>query len=182
MNGERVDGEAGTRSWSQYDVRVLYHTYDVAARLRSGAENVIGLHVGRGWYGGPSGGVPSKTQWLMWSFGPPAVRAVLRATICAPSGGACSSVAIGTNVSWDQAPGPVVMDDEYKGETFDRRLETPGWAAPGFVMRPAQKWVKVLSGAHRRGTYCHRSPNSRSYGEFLQGQELTVQNDSTVLV
>ena len=31
-----MDGEAGTRSWSQYDVRVLYHTYDVAAQLRDG--------------------------------------------------------------------------------------------------------------------------------------------------
>ena len=47
MNGAAVDGEAGTRSWSQYDVRVLYHTYDVAAALRGGAESG-GAHYNRG--------------------------------------------------------------------------------------------------------------------------------------
>ena len=114
VNGAAVDGEAGTRSWSQYDVRVLYHTYDVAAALRGGAENVLGLHVGRGWYGGPSGGPKKKNQWLKWSFGPPAVRAVLRATVCPAAAGACTDVKVGTDVSWDQSPGPVVMDDECK--------------------------------------------------------------------
>jgi hypothetical protein len=157
VNGRAVDGEAGTRSWSQYDVRVLYHTYDVAAALNGrGEENVLGLHVGRGWYGGPSGGPKKKNQWLKWSFGPPAARAVLRATVCSPPGNASSSsggggsscvpFSIGTDVSWDQSPGPVVMDDEYKGETFDRRLETPGWAAPGFVPQPSQHWTKALAG------------------------------------
>lgn len=154
VNGCAVDGEAGTRSWSQYDVRVLYHTYDVTAALTPAGENVIGLHVGRGWYGGPSGGPRKKNQWLKWSFGPPAVRAVLRATVCAPvvaaSSGrsSCALFTFGTDVSWDQSPGPVVMDDEYKGETFDRRLETPGWAAPGFVPKSVQHWTKALAGAN----------------------------------
>jgi alpha-L-rhamnosidase len=30
VNGHKVDGRAGTRTLSQYDVRALYHTYDVA--------------------------------------------------------------------------------------------------------------------------------------------------------
>ena len=33
LNGQDVDGAAGTRSWSQYDKRTLYHTYDVAQHL-----------------------------------------------------------------------------------------------------------------------------------------------------
>ncbi len=75
---------------------------------------MLGLHVERGWYGGPSGGPKKKNQWLKWSFGPPAVRAVLRATVCPGGGGACTDVKVGTDVSWDQSPGPVVMDDECK--------------------------------------------------------------------
>ncbi len=31
------------------------------------------------------------------------------------------------------ASGPVVSDHVYDGETYDARLEQPGWAAPGFA-------------------------------------------------
>ena len=54
----------GTRSWSQYDVRALYHTYDIAGALVAG-KNTFGVQVGHGWY--------SKK-----GFGSPTVRMVAR--------------------------------------------------------------------------------------------------------
>ena len=38
--------------------------------------------------------------------------------------------------------GPVNGDDEYNGETYDARLETPGWNAPGFAT-DTQQWLPV---------------------------------------
>ena len=43
------DGGAGIRSWSQYDVRALYSTYDVTDLVQMG-NNTIGIYTGRGWY------------------------------------------------------------------------------------------------------------------------------------
>ena len=38
--------------------------------------------------------------------------------------------------------GPVNGDAEYNGETYDARLETPGWTAPGFAA-DTQQWLPV---------------------------------------
>ena len=51
----------------------------------------------------------------------PIVRALLRAQ----GGGAAFE--LGTDGSWQQTQGPVIYDDEYNGQTYDARLETPGW-------------------------------------------------------
>ena len=40
------------------------------------------------------------------------------------------------------------MDDEYKGETYDARLATPGWASPGFKSQPSQRWTKARAGVN----------------------------------
>lgn len=53
VNGHKVDGRAGTRSLSQYDVRSLYHTYDVREFLQTG-QNTIAVYVGVGWFGHPA--------------------------------------------------------------------------------------------------------------------------------
>ena len=34
--------------------------------------------------------------------------------------------------SWKTTPGPIVSDSIYNGETYDARLETPGWDSPGY--------------------------------------------------
>ena len=52
VNGQKVDGRAGTRSLSQYDQRALYHTYDVQRYLQVG-KNVVAVYVGLGWFGHP---------------------------------------------------------------------------------------------------------------------------------
>jgi len=39
---------------------------------------------------------------------------------------------VGTDGTWKSATGPVLASDIYNGETYDARLERPGWSAPGF--------------------------------------------------
>jgi alpha-L-rhamnosidase len=43
VNGHKVDGRAGTRSLSQYNVRALYHTYDIKSFIRAGEANTIAV-------------------------------------------------------------------------------------------------------------------------------------------
>jgi hypothetical protein len=40
VNGNRVDGKAGTRTWSQYDKRTIYGCYDILDDLVSGSVTI----------------------------------------------------------------------------------------------------------------------------------------------
>lgn len=134
INGIRVDdSETGTRSLSQYDVRMLYHVYDITEHLVPGGANVVAVYVGLGWFGHPA--VPPQAQ--RFPFGPPTVRMLLRAHT---KGGA---VEVGTDGSWFQTQGPVIYDDEYNGQTYDARLETPGWTKSAGVGFTAAPWTPV---------------------------------------
>eukprot|EP00041_Stephanoeca_diplocostata_P021741 m.512916 g.512916 ORF g.512916 m.512916 type:complete len:1042 (+) comp21898_c0_seq1:116-3241(+) len=127
INGQRVDPVPGTRSWSQYDIRALYHTYDVKDHIVSGT-NTIGILVGAGWY-------------TMWGYGTPTARMVLLTTI-----GAENVVRVVTDASWMYTPGPVLVNSEYNGETYDARLETPGWDTSAYSPA-APLWQPVLVGS-----------------------------------
>ncbi len=48
----------------------------------------------------------------------------------------------GTGLAFSITPGPVVFDDIYLGETYDARLEQPGWSACGFAN--ATGWAPVV--------------------------------------
>jgi len=37
-----------------------------------------------------------------------------------------------TDENWQVATGPILMNSIYDGETYDARLEQPGWSSPGF--------------------------------------------------
>ena len=39
---------------------------------------------------------------------------------------------VGTDGTWKSATGPIRTSDIYNGETYDARLERPGWSAPGY--------------------------------------------------
>ena len=120
INGADVDGDAGTRSWSQYDTRTLYHTYDVSKEVKAG-ENVLGLHIGKGWYG-------------MWGYGNPTAKAVLRID---------GKTVVMTDSTWQQGVSPVLMDSEYNGVTYNASMETPGWDTPD--CKSCASWSSISS-------------------------------------
>ena len=43
-----------------------------------------------------------------------------------------SVLTIVTDSSWKAETGPILKSDIYNGETYDARLELPGWSSSGF--------------------------------------------------
>lgn len=108
LNGKKVGNHVLDPGWTTYSKRVLYVGYDVTNLLRQGA-NAAGIMLGQGWYGS---------------------RAALLQLDIELEGG--QRVEIVSDASWKTAPGPIVADSIYNGETYDARLETPGWDRAGF--------------------------------------------------
>jgi alpha-L-rhamnosidase len=111
-----------TPGWTSYKKRLQYQTYDVTALLRPG-ENAIGAMLGDGWYRG----------FLAWNdrravYGDRL--ALLGQLRIEYEGGRVETV--GTDGTWKSATGPIRASDIYNGETYDARLERPGWSRPGY--------------------------------------------------
>jgi alpha-L-rhamnosidase len=116
LNGYKVGGSVLDPAWTTYDKRVLYVTHDVTRYLREGP-NVAAAQLGHGWY---------KARALL-----------LRLAVELEDG---RTVDVLSDGAWTTADGPVVSDNVYNGETYDARLETSGWARPGFDDR---SWSKA---------------------------------------
>jgi alpha-L-rhamnosidase len=122
INGKRVSDQLFTPGWTSYDHRLQYQTHDVGPHLRAG-ENAIGATLGDGWYRG----------FLAWGDRR-ALYGERLALICQLrieyEGGRVET--LGTDGTWKSATGPVRASDIYNGETYDARLERPGWTGPGY--------------------------------------------------
>ncbi len=108
LNGRKVGSSVLDPGWTIYDKRVLYATHDVTGMLHPGA-NAIGVMLGNGWF---------KAKALK-----------LEMRIALEDG---SEVRLGSDLTWKGTEGPVLSDSVYNGETYDARLETPGWDKAGF--------------------------------------------------
>lgn len=124
LNGAPADDHVLSPGFTDYDDTVQYTAVDLTRRLRRG-RNVLGIELGRGFYGMTGGNV-----WR-WESPPwhdePVVRAVLRLEY---AGGAAEQVV--TDTTWRIHDGPTVFDDLYGGEAFDARRALPGWDTVGF--------------------------------------------------
>ena len=132
LNGQRVGDAFFAPGWCDYRQRLYYNTYDVTPLITKGA-NAIGAWVADGWYSGYLG------FGLLIGLGPeavgrntygkiPAFRAQLEIEY---SDGTCECVV--TDRSWKvSGHGPIREADFLMGESYDARLETPGWSKPGF--------------------------------------------------
>lgn len=119
LNGARVGDRLLTPEPAQYNKRVLYQTYDVTSQLRVG-ENVLGLMVGEGWYGGFDG---------RFAYGPAPLRTVAQLEIDYADG---TQRVITTGPGWRSAESPVRSSALKVGEVFDARFDQPGWDVAGF--------------------------------------------------
>ncbi len=124
LNGREVgDGEKMLPGWTSYHRHLCYQTWDVTDFIRPG-ENVLGAHVGAGWYKGMIGFVHERCVW--------GDRTALLAqlTLRYTDG---SEETIRTDESWLGCASPVTFSEIYDGERVDARLDQPGWDGPGFV-------------------------------------------------
>lgn len=132
-NGQKVGPNVLAPAKSNYRQWVLYDTFDLAPHLRPGT-NVLGISLGNGWFNPyPKWWQPYRMQW----FG--AKRARLQLHLEYTDGDA---QVIGSDETWQTAPGPVLDACIYDGEVYDAREERPDWnrvGADGKGWRPATR-------------------------------------------
>ncbi len=109
LNGKRVGDRVLDPANTVHHKRTLYSVYDVTHLLKQG-KNAAGMMLGHGWW------KDTCAAWLQ-----------LRVEL---SDG--SVVTLQTDETWRYAPGPIVAESFYHGETYDARLEVPQWSAAGF--------------------------------------------------
>jgi alpha-L-rhamnosidase len=108
INGRKVGRHVLDPAWTTYDKRALYVAYDVTESLRQGP-NAVAVMLGQGWF---------KGMALLFQM-----------DIELEGGGRLEVVSDST---WKAKSGPIVLDSIYNGETYDARLETPGWDRPRY--------------------------------------------------
>ncbi|HEY8831782.1 MAG TPA: glycoside hydrolase family 78 protein, partial [Gemmatimonadaceae bacterium] len=135
LNGQRVGDRLFRPGWTSYDKRLQYDTYDVTSLLRPGI-NAIGATLGDGWYRGHLGFEGKRNNY--------GTRLGLLAQIVVRYADGRTQV-VGTDSQWKSSTGPILMSDIYDGETYDARLEKPGWSHAGYDDR-AWRGVRPLDG------------------------------------
>lgn len=121
LNGKKVGDELFTPGWTSYKNRIQYQTYDVTEMVKT--NNTLGAILGDGWY---RGNIGFSRQH---SYYGDKLALIAQLQVNYTDG---TSETIGTDESWKATTGPIIFSDIYNGETFDARLEMPGWATSGF--------------------------------------------------
>ena len=122
LNGEKVGPNVLDPGWTTYEKRDLYVTFDITPLLKPG-KNAVGGMLGDGW------AVPPKRYGppIITDYSSPAFLLQLNVEL---EGGKQTSVV--SDTTWKASQGPITSASIYDGETYDARLETPGWDLPGF--------------------------------------------------
>ena len=126
LNGKPVTQNRLEPGYTHYDKRNLYCTYDVTDLLVAGEENVLAAVLGNGFYN-------EDPRVATWDFEKARwrnrARMICELHIVAADG---SKQVIVSDGSWKCNTGPYVQNNIYSGDTYDARLEFPGWDKPGF--------------------------------------------------
>ncbi len=136
LNDQRVGDELFTPGWTSYNKRLQYQTFDVTKHLKPGA-NAVGVQLGNGWYRGD----------LAWEgrrnlYGD-RLSLLVQIRVTYKDG---REELVTSDAQWKASTGPILMSEIYHGETYDARLEKPGWTSPGY---DDKDWtaVRVAAGA-----------------------------------
>ena len=124
LNGRKLGDRLLEPAWTDYSRRILYSCFDATSGVRPG-ENVIAVLVGNGWFGTPR----LLAQLMLWY-----------------ENGDVEVISTGSDrASWSDdwmvGASAITRNSLYHGETFDARLEQPGWDAPGFIPDPGKWWL-----------------------------------------
>ncbi|HYW44803.1 MAG TPA: glycoside hydrolase family 78 protein [Bryobacteraceae bacterium] len=123
LNGRKVGDHVLSPNLTEYDKRVFYVTFDVTRQVAQG-KNAVGLMLGNGRYWAMRKTVPTR----MRSYGYPKAR--LQVNIEYQDG---RTDRVATDESWKlTTEGPIRANNEYDGEEYDARAESPGWDRAGF--------------------------------------------------
>lgn len=134
LNGVPVGDHVLAPGWTSYSHRLRYQVFDVTEMLHPG-QNAIGALLGDGWFRGRLGFGGGRANFYGEQL------ALLAQLEVEYADGSHEQIV--SDESWRATPGPIVANDIYDGESYDARLEQPGWSTPGFA---AAAWsgVKLL--------------------------------------
>ncbi len=131
LNGKKVSDDLFTPGWTSYKNRLQYQTYDVTSMIQS--KNLIAAIVGDGWFRGNIG-------WSSQNGYYGSKLALLVQLQLNYTDG--TSELVCTDSNWKVNTGAIRESDIYNGETYDARLEMPGWTTVGF---DDSKWEKATT-------------------------------------
>jgi alpha-L-rhamnosidase len=123
INGATVGDHVLAPGWTSYDYRLRYQTFDVTDLLHEGP-NAIGAMLGDGWFRGRFGFGGGRRN----IYGE---RLALLAQLELRYADGTSERVV-SDERWRATRGPILASDIYDGETYDARLERPGWSAAGY--------------------------------------------------
>nr|WP_236632765.1 alpha-L-rhamnosidase [Bifidobacterium xylocopae] len=126
VNGGRVGSDELTPGWTVYRDRLECWAYDVTDQLNKGA-NALGFWLGDGWYRGRLG-----FDGGMANFYGDRIGVFAQLEVEGEDGSITHIYSNSWDRRWKTSMGPIVCSDLYEGETYDARLEEPGWSRPGF--------------------------------------------------
>jgi alpha-L-rhamnosidase len=123
INGRPISDHVLDSTFTAYDKTVDYSTYDVTQLMRGGS-NAIAVSLGNGFYAGGADDYPSSGE--SWQPARPTLK--LELEVWDATGTATRVLSDG---SWKIATGPTTANAP-DVETYDARLEKPGWTQTGY--------------------------------------------------
>jgi alpha-L-rhamnosidase len=131
INGKPVTDVLFAPGWTAYNKRLQVQAVDVTSLLKPG-RNAAGVMLGDGWYRG----------YMTWTkrnriYGD-SLELLFQMHIRYADG---KEEWVVSDDAWKSSNrGPVRVSSMYNGETYDARMEMPGWSSPGF---DDGRWEKV---------------------------------------
>ena len=117
INGEKVSQDEFAPGWTSYNKHLLYQMYDVTQMINTG-ENVVGAHIGAGWYKGTMGFVRMRNHY--------GNKTAFACQLVVEYQDGTKEIH-GTDSEWQGEWSPVVFSEIYDGEIYDAGLEIEGW-------------------------------------------------------
>jgi alpha-L-rhamnosidase len=168
INGKRVGEDLFSPGWTDYSQRLQYQTYDVSHLLKDGS-NTLGAILGDGWY---CGHVAWQGRQLYGDR--PKLLAQLE-IIHSDS----STQIVSTDETWSTAIGPLLEADLIMGESYDARLEIPGWNLPDLPAAShsfPNPWTAAMKFPHPEDLMlvAQNTPTVRAQGELAPITEPSI--------
>lgn len=145
INGMRVGDHVLAPGWTSYQHQLSYQTFDVTQHLKNNSTNVLGVHVGEGWYAGRLGFFGGRRNIWGDKLGVIAQLAIKYAD--------GTSMSIQTDKDWSCHHGSAVLRSEiYDGEQYDARQGKllDGWSTPRYeaLANSHSTWQAVVAVPH----------------------------------
>lgn len=170
LNGKKVGNHRLDPTYTRFDRRLLYVTYDVTQQISEG-KNAIGVLLGNGWY--------NHQSTAVWNFERAPWRN--RPTFCLDlkityTDGTSSTITTGKD--WKTALSPIIFNSIYTAEHYDARLALPNWNTVNF---DDTKWKNVIYRTAPSKTIVAQALHPIRNVEEIPTKKLTKFNDTTYI-